>query len=175
MTVTKYNTTYKDAKGGVARFTFYTSADTQQRAYGYGYTGFLPLVDALTNAIRVSTPGAFGAVGTPGTYGTQATFGSIEDKLQMTFVADGGTLHRFQIPAPKSALFLTDQETVNIAQTDVAAFIAYVLGTGPNGEFICTQDEKAFGASPGGMRIRRKNQRKLNIFIKNPAESGPAE
>lgn len=175
MAVTKYNTTFVDAKGNKARFTFYVSADTAARANGYGFTGFLPLVDPLTNAQRLGTPGAYGSISLPGEYGTQATYGSIEDKLILTFVSAAGGISRWQIPAPKAAVFLTDQETVNVAQTDVAAFIAYALATGPNGEFICNSEGVALAACPGGMRIRRKNQRRLSIFTKNPAETGPAE
>lgn len=172
---TLYNTTYVDAKGNNARFSFYVNADTAARAFGFGPNAFLPLVDVLTNAARNGTSGGFGELHLPGVYGTQATFGSIEDKANFTLVDQAGLIHHYQIPAPKSAIFLADQETVNIAQTDVAAFIAYILSVGPNGEFISTKGGEAFGSVVGGIRIRRKIHRRINIFTKNPTETGPAE
>lgn len=103
-------------------------------------------------------------------YGTSGEYDTVEDKAVLTFTDDIGNLHRYQVPAPKAAIFSADQETVNPANAAVASVITD-MSTFAYGNYN--------SASPlvyiGGVRLRRRMQRKVNIFIKDPTLAEPAE
>jgi hypothetical protein len=123
----------------------------------------------LSNAVLQSYIGPATQPAQEVVYGTNAVYPAVEDKAIFTFQTATGGIHRLQIPAPKSTIFLADGETVDPANTDVVAFVSAVIANAVtrNGEVI------GFGAF--GTRIRRKLHRKLTIFVKNPDETGPGE
>ena len=51
---------------------------------------------------------------------------AISDKVTFTFRSSKGTFGRLTIPGPKAAIFNADGKTVNLAQADVAAWLAQV-------------------------------------------------
>lgn len=170
----RQNYSFRDAKGNVARTSLWFTWDTAHPADLASLASTLhPLVAALSNGQLIRDAGAILEPSNPG-YGSQATFGSAEDKAVLTFTTGSGSLHRMSIPAPKSAIFYTDAETVNQAQDDVSALVAEIVG-GETTAFVTDQDGKQITGLVGGFRTRKPNQRKVNIFTLDPAESAPAE
>jgi hypothetical protein len=122
-----------------------------------------PLQLALTNCVLVNAKGTYTTSPTTNGYGTSAEFDTVEDKAVMTFVTATGALHRYQIPAPKVALFLADKETIDPAQADVAAYFAAIIANK-----VSSRDGSLITAFIGGTRLRRKLERRFNIYTKNP-------
>lgn len=102
-------------------------------------------------------------------YGTAAVFQSVEDKAVLVFQDGQGALSRFQLPAPKAAVFLADGETVDV----VGAASAFIISM----ETFCygRDTDTSPLAFVGGYRLRRKIIRRTNIWTTNPAETGPDE
>lgn len=163
------STTWRDAKGHTSRVSFYVASTgtvtSEQLAANTVVNSIIP----LTNASLQSRKGPGTSVAGVVTYGTNAEFPSIEDKAVFTFADANGGLHRFQIPAPLLAIFLADGETVDLSNTNVVTFTSAVIAN------AVTRQGVAIGFIVGGTRLRRKQQRKLNIFILDPALTGPAE
>lgn len=161
--------TFRDAKGFAANIRVYVQNDgipANERTRG---SDFATAVALLTNAALERAKGPYTTVPSPPAYGTQDVFGSIEDKAVLTFVDADGGLHRMQVPAPKVSIFKADQETVDTANTDVAALITLVLAE------LKTRDGIGFISMPAGLRQRRKQRRKASIFSLDPDETGPEE
>lgn len=104
------------------------------------------------------------------TYGTSARYDTIEDKAALTFRDEWGALHRYQIPAPISTIFLADQETVNMANADVATLVGLFQS---NVYAHSTATAPLVGV--GGIRQRRKMQRKANLFTLSSNLDEPEE
>jgi hypothetical protein len=157
--------TFRDAKGNTSRLRVLVG-DATSAAVITDIGTLEGHVAAVTNAHTGtnldSTPNT--------TYGTNATFASVEDGAILTFVGPNGDLHRYKIPAPKSVIFNTDGETVLPSQANIAAVIndfqTFVFGS---------DIDTAPLTYVGGTRIRRKQHRKLNIYIKDPTLTEPAE
>lgn len=168
MAVAGQTLTFRDSSGRLARMRYNVNAATaalQFTASAAIKTAILP----LTNCAFQSSRGPVTDPPTEVVYGTNADFPSAEDKAVFTFQTAAGAIHRFQVPAPKAAIFQADGQTVDPTNTDVVAFVAAIIAnaTNTNGAAI------AFGGF--GVRARRKLQRKQTIFWLNPAETGPDE
>jgi hypothetical protein len=166
--------TWRDAKGNIARTKIHVTWDDAHGAdLGTLINTLQPLFQAISNANLEHSMGAAWNGANGFGYGSQATFGSAEDKAALSFNTLGGT-HTLQIPAPKAAIFLTDAETVNAAQSDIVALVAEIVD-GETTAFVTDAAGNQVTGMIGGFRVRRKNQRKVNIFTKAPNESIPAE
>jgi len=170
----KESTNWVDAKGHYAHIRFYASLDSNNDGSAL-LSAFVTETEAITNAVYNGGLGVGNGIQIPGTYGVQADYGSAEDKALFTFVDSGGNIHRYQVPAPKAAIFYADGETVNPANGLVAAWVNVMTNFAANAYFISSRDGEPLSTFVGGIRLRRRMQRRLNIFIKNPAETGPAE
>lgn len=126
-------------------------------------------ISALTNAALQSAKGPDTEPVAASSYGTTAVYATVEDKAVMTFVSSVGSLHRYRIPAPKTAIFLTDGETVDPANGLVATFTAAMIGN------ASSRDGALLTAFLGGQRDRVPTQRRFNIYTKDPALTGPGE
>jgi hypothetical protein len=168
MAVAKQNFTWRDSKGNTARMSFFVNAATAA-LQAVAANNIFVTIGPLTNAAFQSSSGPETAVPTEVVYGASSVYETVEDKAVFTFQTAAGGIHRFQVPAPLEAIFLADGETVDPANTAVVAFVAAVIAnaTNRNGNAI------AFGAN--GVRKRVKLRRRLNIFLKNPALTGPDE
>lgn len=62
----------------------------------------------------------------------------MQDKAQLNFLDEDGQPHNFKIPGPNSAIFVDGGKSIDLADTDVAAFITAVTGgaTGRGGAEI---------------------------------------
>lgn len=161
--------TYRDDKGNTARVSYFVTDSTLALA-ATDMSNLAPLQLALTNAVLATAKGPYTTSPAAAGYGANADFEACEDKAVMTFVTSTGALHRYQIPAPKSAIFLADGETVDPANTDVAAYTAGVIANK-----VSSRDGALITAFIGGTRARRKLNRRLNIYTKNPQLTTPAE
>ena len=173
-TVFQLSAGYVDAKGAQGRIKSFVSVDTDTHGVTL-YGAWLGFVDALTNAQLFSAPGVGGALTISGDYGTAAEFDSVTDKAVMTFIDSAGQIHRFQIPAPKAAIFLADKITVNRAQTDVAAYVNLIVNGGSNPYFMSTRGGLQFSSFAGGLRIKKPNRKRMTIFTKSGNLDEPAE
>ncbi len=134
-------------------------------------------IPAASNANWEGASGPYSFVSVPA-YGTASTYQDVEDKATLSYLGGSGTLHKLSVPAPKSAIFLADAETVNKANALVAAITAAMIlvsGTA----FVSDRGGIAYTATPfiGGMRTRRRFQRRRGVTLplnrKSPGPGGP--
>lgn len=156
---------FRDAKGNTARMRFLFGDATSAAIITDAGTMATALRGVSNCEVSLVEAG-----GRDTAYGTQATYGSVEDKARLTFTDALFGLHHFEVPAPKAAIFLADGETVDPSNANVislvTAFTTYIYAN---------VTDTAPLAFVGGVRSRRKMHRRLNIFVKNPAETGPGE
>src|SRR5215469_8761456 len=123
----KQSLTYRDAKGNTARYSFFVDGGTTANAASSAAGTVIAAIAPLTNAVLQSAVGPSLVVQQEVVYGTNATFASVEDKAVFTFQTATGDIHRTQIPAPVSSIFLADGETVDPANTAVVTYVAAVI------------------------------------------------
>lgn len=174
MAVQQVGFTFVDAKGQKAQTRVWVVSDTAAHFATWIGVGE-PLFGALTNAGIFGIPGAFGGRPAVGTYGTASDYQDITLKAVLVFVDTQGGIHRFGIPSPKRSIFLADGTTVDEANTDVVALAThFITGTaGPTN--ASDRDGNGLSKFVGGFLSKKRQRRRLNIFILNPAETGPAE
>lgn len=160
--------TYRDVKGQTAKTSFFVSEATPAAALTAAQA-IVNAFDALTNGARQNAKGAYTTPPSPVGYGANAVFKDIEDKAVLTFTTASGAIHRYQVPAPVASLFLADEETVDSSNADIATLFAAMSGV------ASSRDGSLINAFIGGIRIRRRFQRRFNIFTKDPTLSGPGE
>lgn len=160
--------TYRDDKGQTASVRMFVAAADEATALTDAQT-IITAMNALTNAANDGARGAYTSSPTVHSYGANAEYETVEDKAQLSFQTSTGAIHRYQVPAPKTAIFLADGETVDPANGLVTTFAAAVVAAG------ASRDGAAISTFIGGIRVRRKFQRKFNIFTRNPALTGPGE
>lgn len=160
---------FRDAKGQVGRMVVLIGG-ADSNGVETNYIALANLLQAVSNA-HVSldiNPAADRA------YGAQAVYETVEDKAQLTFtaaLADGGTIHRWQVPAPKAAIFQADGQTVDQAQADVVALV----GAFETYVYPASSATAPMAAYIGGFRVKRKLQRRMNVFTKSANLDEPAE
>jgi hypothetical protein len=185
--------TYRDVKGQTARFSFYENVAAST---GTPIDDALTLLDAvmiavggaggvgggqtnsMTNAALQAISGVNGVGQISPTYGLQlvSTVGYQEcvDKAVFVFSTQGGTIHRYEIPAPVGGIFESDLQTVNPTAGSggtphlVAAFTAAMLAT-VNGSFISDRNGNQLTQFLGGYWRGRKIPKRMNILLRTPA------
>lgn len=162
---------FRDAKGRIAHVRFFVASGTaasENTAAG----NVVVALAATSNAQQATAHGPATQAPVSITYGNVAQFQNAEDKMLMVFQSStGGAFHRFQVPAPKASNFLTDLETVNTADANVLGLITAIQ------DFATDQFDHLLTVFIGGVRIRRKMQKRLNISILGPGDviETPAE
>lgn len=176
-TIARQSFGFRDAKGNTARMNFYIYYDAAEATPAAAVVGS-GLSSAVFNLSNAAFGGAYGPYGqiVVAAYGTNSTFASVEDKAMLTFQAADGSLHRFNVPAPKSAIFLSDAETVNPANALVLA-LQTALHASSVSAAPSTRGGVLFGATSfvGGIRQRRKTRRRINIYTLSAGLDEPAE
>src|SRR5205823_14601895 len=86
-------------------------------------------LSAMSNAVIESAKGPETSVPVAVVAGAAATYENVEDKAQIVFTTATGVLHRYSIPAPISAIFLSDGETVDFGNSLVKQFVADMTNT----------------------------------------------
>lgn len=162
-------TTWRDAKGNTVRVSYFVASTGTAITQATAAQNVINTIVPLTNATGAGAIGPLTVPRTEVVYGTNSPYPNVEDKANFTFQDANGSIHRFQVPAPKDTIFLADGETVDPANTDVVAFVAAVIAN------CVTAEGNAIAFGANGTRIRRKMHRKFNIFTKDPALTGPGE
>lgn len=166
--------TWRDAKGVTAHTKFFVLNDGATFADAESAAGSVRVaIAALTNASLQGGNGFDSETILP-SYGANAVYEDVEDKAVMTFLDTSGAIHRYQIPAPKSAIFTADGQTVDSANTAVAAYVAAMKATTGTAA-IGSRSLLQIAAFVGGVRQRRKNVRKLTIYTLSAKLDEPAE
>lgn len=157
---------YRDDKGQTSSVKMFILGDTQADAATVA-GDIKTAMDALTNAASGGARGALTTSPAVNSYGANAEYERIETKAVLVFQTSTGALHRYRIPAPKSAIFMADGETVDPANGLVTAFVTAMLAG------AASRDGVALASYIGGTLAFSPMQRRYNIFTKNPALSGP--
>lgn len=152
------------------------SASTLWQDYAGVTDAMATLINALTDATFI--PLGIGRFTTTSDYGASGETDNAEDTAVFTFATATGTVAKVSIPAPKDTIFLADNMTVDPANTDVAAFVTALLSGTPEtggaaGFYGATKAGASFSLFLGGLRVRRKTRRKLNIWVRNPELTAP--
>ena len=176
-TVATYPQTFsfRDAKGQTSTVRMWIVNATAAGALAAG-SAIHAALDALTNAAPGPAKGAFNTAPAPNTYGTATQYANIEDKALLTFQTATGAIHRYQLPCPIVAAFMTDEETVKTPDGggDAQQVLLDTLVTAMVGN-VSSRDGVLLDSYIGGIYIRRRFKRKFDIFTKDPSETGPGE
>lgn len=172
--------TYRDAKGNTSHQKFYIDqGGATLIQIQTDMAAFITAFSALSNAALQSATGIVPIYGVA-QYGTHATGGAYEsviDKAVMVYQDTAGTLHRYEVPAPKIAIFKNDKITVDPANSLVVAFNALMAAAWANGETVCSRQDLPLANYMGGFYKARKIRRRLNVLVLQPdlTASLPAE
>ena len=176
--------TYRDSKGNTGSVRFFLDPGAASvAAVAQNGANIRVAINALTNAALVGSKGPDTTNANAVAYGASGAYENIEDKATFTFADAVGTLHRYQVPAPKSAIFMADGETIDNTNGAVKLFVADMInatygGTAPDAsqtKAAVSRSDQALVTFVGGIRQRRKLHRKMTIYTLNPALTGPDE
>lgn len=172
--VSLFSVNFRDVKGFSSTNKFFGSYDTPDDGATL-YTAVKNGFAGISNAVYNGGIGVSVVPSKPTLYGSNLEFSTIEDKAIFTFVDTAGSIHRWQVPAPKDAIFLADGETVDPANGLVVAFVNAITTATAGPSFVCSRAGIEVNFFAAGVRIRRKIRRKITIFTLNPTLSGPDE
>jgi len=163
----KSRLTVRDAKGQEAAITYWVvEADIAAAA-----TSSINIRNAMAPVMEgaivgFSSPGQDAV--TPLAYGVHASqYFTAKDKARLLFSDTAGGFHRYDVPTPKAASFLADGETVNVAEANMAALIAAMLAS-----HACGRNAFPLTRFIGGIRARRRTDRRFNLITLNPQLTG---
>jgi|SRR5215472_1068307 len=191
----KQTYTIRDHKGNNARMVVYLSSSYSPTTGNAAATALGADIYAMQTGNTVLQPdgitanvrglGYYTTYAQPweGVFNSSGDYLTVEDKAVFVFQDTAGAIHRYQVPAPLHTMFFADQETIDPSQTVVKQFVADMLqitfgGTAPNAATLHPIESAAgtaLGSFVGGFRLRKKMQRKVNIFTKDPTLGIPAE
>lgn len=172
--LSKVSLVYKDAKGQTGAVKFYVNADSPAD-FTAVVQGTQAAIAPITNAVLFSIPGGWDGLEATGELGNTGTYQDITLKANMVFVDSNGTIHRYQIPAPKLSIFEPDGVTVDADDVNVAAFVTAMLFAYPGPSHVTSRQGNVLTNFVGGTLLKRKFRRRLNIFIEDPDLNQPAE
>lgn len=154
-----------------------TAAEAATATFGetvaQNVAAILPYINALSDATFAGLGGA--SLVQDLAYGASGAVDNAEDSAVFAFQTANGSVAKISIPAPKEGIFLADNQTVDPANSDVVNFVTQLLQTASwsgNG-VAATKSGAALSTFIGGLRVRRRTRRKLNIFVKNPGLTTP--
>ena len=178
----KQSVTFRDSKNQTATVSWWTVYDTttSRDIIGADADAKVAALAALSNCVIASSHGAHNAEPGPVVSGANAVYENVEDKAVFTFQTAAGEIHRYQVPAPKTAIFQADGETVDFSNALVKLFVAdwtntTFSGTAPDASNLLAVSSRGglvLTVSNGGSRRRVKIERKFNTFTRNPALTG---
>jgi hypothetical protein len=152
---------FRDAKNQTSSVRFYVPGPAGTDAAGH-LDALEALFAACTNAATwTEDDEAFAPVP-----GASAVYENVEDKGVLVMQTSTGSIHRYSIPAPKAALFLADDETMDFTNGAVTALVGGLIA------HACSRDGVALVSAVGGYRARTRTKRKFNIRTRNPILTG---
>lgn len=172
--------TFRDAKGNTSAFRVFIDEGAAGDADAVQAFA-VSLRDALIALTNAAFQGARGTLTEYGVaqYGAHAVGGayeSIVEKAVLVFQDLAGQLHRYEIPAPKIALFKADKVTVDPTNGSVVTFVGLMTQAAP-GVHVVSRQDIGLANYMGGVFKARKIRRRLNILVLEPDLTGslPAE
>ena|SRR5215831_3043672 len=163
--------TWRDFRGFTAQNRLYAN-DAAGAA-----TDVQVIVPALTTVLVAATNAALQAVtglgqnelgaAQYGVGGTSHAYANIEQKAVFVMQDAAGNLHRFELPAPKLAMFKADLKTLDPAATLTANIITALLATS-NGVFFSTRQGTQIINFMGGWSRERKLHKRMNTLTLQP-------
>lgn len=160
--------TLRDFRGFTARVTGqFVAADAA--AVVTAADAFINAVVAMSNANEVARTGVDSGPVTPLAYGTNAQYANVSQKARLVFVDAAGASHALSVPAPKVAIFLADQVTVDSTN----AQIVIIKGLAAAGTLRFGKDALS-GIYLSGFHSDRRRKRPINQWTLNPSGTGPA-
>lgn len=172
--ISRIDSNFRDVKGFSSTFKFFASYDNLTDGAAL-FSAIHTAFAGLTNAVANGGVGLGTVPARSDLYGSNLIFSTIEDKASLTFLDTAGNIHRFQVPAPKDAIFLADGETVDPANGLVVAFVTAMTTAVAGPSFACSRSGDQINHFAAGIRLRRKIRRRINIFTLNPTLTGPDE
>jgi hypothetical protein len=102
-------------------------------------------------------------------------YDNAEDVAVFTFATTDGTLGKISVPNPKDSIFLADKMTIDPSNSAVTNFVASLnLGGSTLSGFVAsTAGGALYNTFIGGLRVRKRTRRKLNIWVRNPELTAP--
>lgn len=101
-------------------------------------------------------------------------YDNAEDKAVFALATQDGTIGKISVPNPLDSIFLADKQTIDPANTAVVAFVtALNLGGGTTTLVAATKGGAIYNTFLGGLRVRGRTRRKLNIWVRNPELTAP--
>lgn len=185
LVVASFGVSLRDARGHIGKCTMWYTYDNVDAAHiNDAYNNMINIANGIATLSNGAIARYNGVIGRQTTlsYGGTGTYVNAEDKARFTWqtveptsppVAVG--LLRLEIPAPKSANFLADQETVDPNQAAVDAFLDLLESPDASGGFVSSKTGKLVATFIGGVRIRRRFQRKITIYDKSANLDEPDE
>lgn len=106
---------------------------------------------------------------------TTNDYDNAEDKAVFALATQDGTIGKISVPNPVDTIFLADKMTVDPANANVTSFIAALgLGGGTTVFVASTSGGAIYNTFLGGLRVRGRTRRKMNIWVRNPELTAPA-
>lgn len=158
--------TWRDARGFTCKTTYFVGG-ASVGAEATAAQAVATAAAGISNCHLQQANGPYVFTPTEAVYGTAADYADVEDKAQFTFQDSVGNFHRFTVPAPLAAIFLSDGKTVDPSNTGVVAYTSAVIANCLN------RNGSAIGFGGNGTRKRVRTQRKMNAITLNPALTGP--
>lgn len=162
---------FRDAKGNTARNHYYFSVGTApDLATAQGDAEALVTAwAALSNAALQSVTGLGSRYGVAqyGAHTVGGAYESVTDKAMLIMQDAQGGLHRFEVPAPKIAIFKSDKITVDPGNALVSTLVGLIIA-GAAGAQPVTRSGNSFTNFMGGFHKARKLRKRLNTLVLTP-------
>lgn len=161
--------TFRDSRMFVGHTRFYIKADSDEEAHDNAY-GMANALQLLTDGAWTSATGPFTTPADAPSIGSDAIYRNIETVIRLTWITADGVAIGVDVPAPATALFLDDQESMSLLNPDLAdaaaAGITYKLAT-RGGQLAVS--------FVGATRIMRGFRSTQSIRTLDPGETNPSE
>lgn len=158
--------TFRDDKGQTATTRMFIKAGADAVAQEASAVAVKNALIGLSNAAIQSATGPDTEQSIARVYGANADFETVEDKAVFVYETAAGSIHKYQVPAPKAAIFLSDGETIDFTNALVIAYNTAVLAA------ACDRNGVLVTISVGGYRDKRKLKTRFNVITRNPTLTG---
>jgi hypothetical protein len=183
--IAKQGLTLRDCRGHTGKVTFYYTYDAAVAANvnnaRIACVAIASAIEACSNALVVNIDGLGSVALNPDEFGANTAYANAETKARLAFqvtrnvVPVNYKISRMDIPAPILTDFMNDRETVNAADTNIAALVTALITPDGSSGRACTRDGAVFVGLLGGLLVRRRFQRKLTIYDKSANLDEPEE
>jgi hypothetical protein len=116
---------------------------------------------ACSNAVLFRQTGGNLHVNNSTSRGAAAQYANISQKAVLRILGSDGRIHRLAIPAPKAAIFQTDQVTVNLGAANISTLVTFL-----NSFWTSEDGTGTTGTVLSGYFEDRKRKYKLGIYTR---------